>query len=245
MDPRDFLIFLYRRLLAVLMITVLAVLLGLGYTLQFDKGSKNGLMFLTFGMEIPDAVPAVYMITSDGHNIVDHFAETVQGWFLNPAFDARIDAAAGQDVSLSVRKQEKQNLLVEFAVPLDGDLELAGNAILDNVQEDMTDYSLATNTDFVLALSSMTKFETPPNYLMNGLVGGLLGFLFVIFFFLLFDYLKRRVSFPFQAERIVGVAPIHGADGDEIIVVELGRTTEHDLKRHLSEQGGPFDYIVK
>lgn len=245
MDPRDFLHFIYRRFLAVVLITTIGLGLGLGYTFSYDKGTRNGLIFITLGMEIPEGIPASYMITSDGHNVVDHFAETVQGWFLNPAMDERIDDLAGADASVSVRKQEKQNLLVEVTVEKNDNAQVATEAVLEILKEDVISYDGITNTDFVVALSSMTFSETAPNYLMNGAVGGLLGFLFVILFFLLVDYLLRRVSFPSQVERLVGAAPLHAPRHDEVIVVELGRTTEHDLKRILSEKGGPFDYILK
>lgn len=245
MDPREFLHFIYRRFLAVVLITSIGFGLGLGYTFLYDKGSQSGLIFITLGMEIPEGIPASYMITSDGHNVVDHFAETVQGWFLNPAMDARIDELAGVDASVSVRKQEKQNLLVEIKVGKTDDVQKAADAVLAILKEDVASYDGITNTDFVVALSSVTFSKTAPNYLVHGTVGGLMGFLFIVLFFLLMDYLLRRVSFPSQVERLVGAAPLIAPSHDEVIVVELGRTTEHDLRRMLSEKGGPFEYILK
>ncbi len=244
MDPRDFLIFLYRRLLVVLMITILGALLGLGYTLQFDQGKQSGLIFLTFGMEIPDGISAAYVVTSDGHNVVDHFTETVQGWFLNPAMDAEIDELAGTDVQLAVRKQEKQNLLIEAYVAMDGDVGQATQAVLTVLEDDIAAYNAATNGVFVLALSSVTESVITPKYALNGIVGALLAFVFINLFFLSFEYFQRRLSFPFQVERLVGAAPLI-TDEDGVMVVHLGRTTEHDLKKAIREQGGPFDYTLK
>ncbi len=193
MDPQDLLIFFRRHLLKVFIVALLTALLGLGYTWKFDEGKQGGLIFLTMGMEIPDAIPAAYLVTSDGHNVVDHFTETVQGWLVNPAMDTRIDALAGTDVDLAIRKQEKQNLLVTMTIPIEADVDVAKEAVLAVVQEDIAIYNQATNSDYVLVLSSMSPFETPPQYLLNMIVGGLLGGVFVIFCLLFWDnFLKSK-----------------------------------------------------
>ncbi|MBT5016110.1 hypothetical protein HN748_00265 [Candidatus Peregrinibacteria bacterium] len=191
MDPREFLNFIWRHAVVILMVTVLTALLGASYTWRFDEGEKGGLIFLTMGMEIPDAIPAAYLVTSDGHNVVDHFTETVQGWLVNPALDTRIDELAGTDVQLAIRKQEKQNLLVTMTVPMEADVAQSKEAVLTVINQDIDIYNEVTNSDYVLVLSSISEFETPPQYALNMIVGGMLGVVFITLLMLFGDYILK------------------------------------------------------
>ncbi|HLG26116.1 MAG TPA: hypothetical protein VI588_05055, partial [Candidatus Gracilibacteria bacterium] len=47
----------------------------------------------------------------------DNFTETVQGWFKNPGLLNEINESVGEDIDISARRQEKQNLVITFDAP--------------------------------------------------------------------------------------------------------------------------------
>ncbi len=252
MDPRDFFSFLRRRLLPLFIVAVIALVISVGYTWKYDEGEKGALVFMTIGMDVSAEMPASYL-TTDGPNVVDQFTETVQGWLFNPAFLARVDEQSGTEVSLGVRKQEKQNLLVTVTVPVEEDAMMASEAMLNVLDEEFANYNAMSNTGFLVALSSVTPFGDDPQYGWNAVVLVFLALVVAIVVFLMRDYLGRRVTFGYQVEAIVGAAPLlrisrhrlaRMEENESVVVVELGVTSEDYLRELARRVGGPFDYLL-
>lgn len=257
MDPRDFLSFLRRRLLPLFVVAILAAVLSVGYTLKYDKGNQGAMIFVTLGLVVQEDVPASYFITNEEHNVIDQFTETVQGWLFNPAFLRKVNEAtnesAGYDVELSARKQEKQNLLITAMVPQGSKVSWASAAVVSTLEEEIEAYNMATNSNFVLALHSSTSLESAPSYALNAAVFILLSLLVLVLLFLLREYLARRVSFAFQVEAIVGGSPVVRVprghlmrieEDSDVLVVELGVTSEDTLREWVRRFGPGFDYIL-
>ena len=255
MDPRDFLSFIYRRFLPIVLVIVIGAVCALGYTLKYDKGAHGALIFLTLGMEVEEGTPADSYVTNESHNVIDQFTETVQGWLFNPALLGRVNELAGNEVGLSVRKQEKQNLLVTVSVEPGVDSEAASQVVLMVLEEEIEAYNAATNAGFVLALSSISALDEEPQHVLNVVIGMLLAAIFMIVGLLLWEYIERRVSFAFQVENILGVPPLARLNSekylskldvdDSILVIKLGETSEdylHELARLA--QGVSIDYIL-
>ncbi|EKD93323.1 MAG: hypothetical protein ACD_28C00178G0001 [uncultured bacterium] len=177
---------------------------AVGTTAYTDHSERGSTIFLTIGMQVQEIGRADIYPTNQTYNLVDEFTETIQGWLLNPAFTSRVDQMVGADVSFSFRKQERQNIVVTLQMGEEVDVVRASNAFIAALGQEIQTYNNSTNTPFVLALSSFTPYETQPQFKLNALVGLFLGLFLSLFGVLSFEYLRRRLSFAFQAESLWG-----------------------------------------
>lgn len=208
MDPREFLFFVRRRL-SLILITMLVVLgIGLGYTAQSSRETQGATLFLTLGMVIPEDVPLGAFVANQNQTVVDQFTETVMGWLRNPALLKRIEEKVGFPLSLGIRKQEKQNVIVTFTIPEGVDVSATAQAVVDVARGEIDAYNDVTDAGFILALSSVTPFAVTPAWGMNAGVSLGFGFLLGMFIAAFSDYFRRRVSFSFQVEQIAGKSPL-------------------------------------
>jgi hypothetical protein len=208
MDPRDLISFMRRYLVGFIVMIAVFVFLGWSYTSHYDLGESRADIFLTLGLSVENGLSIEELVTNESHNVVDQFTETVQGWLQNPSLLDRVNELAGEEVVISARKQEKQNLLVSLHLPLGHDLENARVAFITVLEEEINDYNEATYTSFVLALSSMMPFETASNLKLNILTSMMLGLFFYFLIFGLWEYLLRKVTFSFQVESLLGGIPL-------------------------------------
>lgn len=207
MDPRDLFSFLRRRWLVVFIMTVLALGIA-GFQTSKNEGDRGALIFVTMGMEMPEVTSADFYVTNESHNVIDQFTETVQGWLFNPSLLEDINVEAGQRVQLSVRKQEKQNLLVTVTVPIDGDVDAASSAVLIVLDRELAAYNRMTNAHFLVAGSSVNAFENSPTHALDLAVGGFVGLIVGILCAVGGEYARRRLSFAFQVASWMNKAPL-------------------------------------
>jgi len=198
-----------RHLVFIVGMCLVGFFLGIGYTFYFDHGEKGATIFLTIGMQVSENTSADQYVTNESNNVIDQFTETIQGWFLNPAFQVRVNNRIGFDTSLSFRKQEKQNLVVNLVVPSLVDPTRAANELINELKNEIQAYDKATGSHFVLALSSITAYEKDSNIRLNILVALLLGFFSGILLVGLWEYFNRKVSFGFQVETILEKQPLY------------------------------------
>lgn len=207
MDPREFFSFLKRRWLVLLIAIVIGVSIGLSYSIKNDGKTREALIFVTLGMEVDSGTPADFYVTNESANVVDQFTETVQGWLYNPSLLERMSAEAGMPLSIGVRKQEKQNLLVTVSFPSFADSAMIPGAVLSVLNREIVTYNSMTHTSFVLALNSVTLSDPSSSRMVNSVVGGGLALFFAFLLVLLMEYATYRVSFSYHVEKLVGQAP--------------------------------------
>jgi capsular polysaccharide biosynthesis protein len=207
MDPREFLVFLRRRMASIVVVVLIFFGLAMGYTQQ-SSAEEGATIFLTIGAQLPDGVSVGALGASQNENVVDQFTQTVQGWVSNPEFVRDVQDLVQVPVGLSVRKQEKQNLLVTVHMPAEHDGAKSSSDVAEQVVEAMNteiaSYNELTNASFVVAVSSVTPYVNAPNWKLNGMVGILLGLIIGIVGFALVEYSRRTLTFEFQASSLFG-----------------------------------------
>lgn len=248
MDPREFFVLLKRRLLLILVGVLIFGGVAFVYTGQLES-EEGTTIFVTMGATLPDGVAVGALGASQNENVVDQFTQTVQGWVSNPDFQRRVEERVGEAVSMGVRKQEKQNLIVTVSP------KSAASSVMMILDEEMLVYNERTNTSFVVALSSMTSYLNEPNLKLNLLVAVLLGLLVMGVGVVLGEYLRRTLTFEFQVASLLGDSPLvrlkskfirsdldgfltlYSKGDGQLFLLELGDTGFSHHRAYLEEHG--------
>lgn len=150
----------YRVLTIILVIGAFAI--SSAYTIWFTQPKYERLVFLSIGLEQPvDPTAAELWIEAN-----DYMTESIQGWLIDPGFKNSIP----YEFSLSVKKQEKQNLLVR-ATAQDAEIaQKAATAILENLQSAIDQYNTATKGTVVITRTTQSENVIMPSVKTNSAV---------------------------------------------------------------------------
>ena len=156
----------WKKIAIIAVITAIAsIVFGYGYLQhKYETTLFLSIGSITDGNSILDNVEAA-----------DHFAETVQGWFKNPAFLKQVNKLSGIDAGLSARKQEKQNLIVTYKTLNDDDGKYIATAVNTSVEMEIKKYNQTTKSSFTLALFSSDTKELGDRTLFLAVFGLLIG----------------------------------------------------------------------
>ncbi len=200
MTFQSFLYLIYRRLLSITIITFLVggAVVSFGYSMGFMKGN-NTTIFITIGAEESVSSPSLGSLY-DTVQAADFFAETIQGWFKNPEFLRNVQTGTSEPLNFSVRKQEKQNLVVTVHTQQPWDSKILGSVLEHAIEE----YNSVSKTSFHLAhFGRGVQSQSFPLFLF-AFVGLLAGLLFSVIAAWFYEYLCGYVSDAETAENILG-----------------------------------------
>jgi capsular polysaccharide biosynthesis protein len=217
MDPRELFSFFKRRCASLFAVSAIVFFGAWAISAQTLEPTQDALVFITVGMDVENGQGQAIILSDNLDEILDSFTETVQGWLFNPAFLDNLQDQLGFSVSLTARKQEKQNILVTLSLPSDVSTASAdpealvvttAETFLALLSEEMDQYNAQTHASFVVALHSITPMQSSPAYALTVVVSTILAFIGVTVFLLLVEYVKARVTFLSQVERELGKKPI-------------------------------------
>ncbi|MBU1018586.1 MAG: hypothetical protein ABII07_05015 [Patescibacteria group bacterium] len=263
MDVRNYFQYLWRVKWRAIVVGMIFGVCGLLYSITFLTTTYEGFVFLTVGMEQGSYPQDAEAFGARGVTEADnYFAETVQGWTMDPSFANQVSERVGESVSVSARKQERQNLIFQVFAGSSEVAELAARETVAELSERLSSYNDVMKTSYAIANPEVTVYERIPQVLFNVFTGFVLGFLILVFGFLTLEYLRGVVSFGFQVEKIFGKGAVPGnfdikvfvkvkdefkisdVQGNNCLVfVKMGMTKEQDLEI-ISRVAGNIEWTV-
>jgi hypothetical protein len=162
----------WKKIITVAVITaVLSAVFGYFY----NKTAFNNTIFITIaaGQASNLGQPSEPFETVQAS---DSFTETVMGWFKNPSFLEQVKSVSGQNVDFSVRKQEKQNLVVTFKTGTSEEGKRIGQITEEVLRGEIAKYNQATDSDFRMPVADIFSKEGtihPALFAVAGLFFGL------------------------------------------------------------------------
>ena len=121
----------------------------------------------------------------------DAFTETIQGWFKNPVMVEQIRSGAQYNVDFSVRKQEKQNLLVTFKTQTAEQGKKVALVTEETIRAQIGKYNRETGADITVPTSDFFSKEGTINLAVFAGMGAVMGFILAYF---LSALLQRFIS---------------------------------------------------
>ncbi len=250
MDVRNYFCFLWRIKWKALIIGAIFAVCGFVYSIAAIGMTYEGVVFLTIGMEqseySDDAFGARGVTEADYY-----FAQTVQGWTLDPSFQTQANARmTSGSFSVTARQQERQNMILQVIASDASLIEEAALASVDELEERLDSYNETMQTSYTIANPEITSYITDPPYKVNAVAGFLLGILFVIFAQLCYEFSAGVMSFPFQAEKILGKRPIDPSYlGEKGYVLGVGCKVSKKYGREVADKNdlksGSHLFVVK
>lgn len=165
-----------KRWIAILIVTFIGTAAALGIALTRDPSTHEATLFLSIGTKQINSSSSTF----DDVQAADRFTETLQGWFKNPDLIKRIEEKTGESVSLSARKQEKQNLIVTLPAMSEEMADTIANITIQELKQDIQQYNASTGSQYTLALASVTIEEQKAKTLIFGLIGFVFGIVFAL-----------------------------------------------------------------
>ncbi|MFA6527936.1 MAG: hypothetical protein WCT46_00125 [Candidatus Gracilibacteria bacterium] len=205
MDVRNYLSFLWRIKWKAIVVGIVCGVSAFVYTSSFSEKSYEAIVFMSIGMEqgvYPDQAEA---FGARGVTEADYyFAQTVQGWSMDPSFGDQVNERVSGSVSVTARQQERQNVIFSIIGNDEEIVNLAATATVDELTERLASYNGTMETSYKVANPEITIWTHEPKVLFNGLIGFLFGVLLVVGFYLVYEYFTGTVSFAFQAGEVFG-----------------------------------------
>ena len=241
MDVRNYFYFLWRVKWKALIVGVIFAICGAVYSVAVTGVTYEGVVFLTVGLEQEAYVHlenAEEYGTKGSTEDDYYFAQTVQGWTMDPSFQeqANLRMTSGS-FTVTARQQERQNIIFQVFASDASLIEEAAWVTVDELEERLDSYNETMQTSYKIANPEVTSYLKDPPYKVNAVAGLLLGLLLVIFVQLCYEFFAGIVSFPFQVEKILGKGSIDpsylGKDG---YVLGVGCNVKKKYGRELAHK---------
>ncbi len=221
MDFKSHLKLILRHLLPITAVIVVTILCALFFGKSFLATGYDATVFTTITVKSENT--SSQLATSyDDVRAADHFTETVQGWFKNPAFLKSIRESElnrfilimAEDFTISAERQEKQNLVINFHVDGQDRVQNISNATISVLESAIHKYNQTSDTDFAIASHEtyFTESASKLNFLL--LFALILGLCAGIGLSYLYEYLTGKILSPLHAEDILNkkaaeIIPFH------------------------------------
>ena len=165
-----------RRWKEIIAVTVLTAVLAVVFGYFYNKTAYNNTIFINIGSGQAtgfDSSASPYETVQ----AADSFSETVQGWFKNPVLVDQIRTRSEYNVDFSVRKQEKQNLVVTFRTETPGQGKKVALVTEEAIRSEIGKYNRDTGGDFRMPVSDIYAKEGTIHLAVFALLGTILGFI--------------------------------------------------------------------
>ncbi len=128
----------WRNKIFIISVTVAITILGF-ILISAQLASKySATLFISIAVK--DQNTSLNSSTLENLQAADLFTETIQGWFKNPNFMKRIKDSKLEISEITAKKQEKQNLLINFETEQKIESEQAQKVILETLNSELDTY---------------------------------------------------------------------------------------------------------
>lgn len=176
MNIQDHLKLAYRNKYLIIITTLACVLSG--YFFYINQSSNHYETNQLISFAIQNQKPSV-SDSSPYENLeaADQITESIQGWFISPAFLNELQQQTTLNYSIKARKQEKNNLLITFNSENQLNAQKYSEQILKSLQNRLDQYNQKSDLRINAAITESqtnTKNSNPILYLSLGFLIGLI-----------------------------------------------------------------------
>lgn len=201
MNFYDYLKLAARNTYLIIIVTLISAGGGYIFSQSLNANPYGATLFVTFGIE-----DKTTKTTSSYENLqaADQMTDSIQGWFKDPSFTNEINRNSKLDTNIQAKKQEKDNLLINFSSSDQESALLITNQILKSLNSRITQYNSQSDLKVTIATYNLDiSLQTTKNNILI-LVGGIIGFLVGFFGSLLWENIIQVIKSNRQFEALSG-----------------------------------------
>jgi len=181
---KEFLSTLFTHWKKIALIAVLTAIAATAFGIIYNRNSFSATIFINIGA-IQDNTFSNPGNPFEALQAADQFTESVQGWFKNPLLLETIRTESGIRADFSIRKQEKQNLLITYKTDSLESAKTIAEITRKNLEKQITIYNGRNSSNFTIPSydSFITESQLPlVLFSMLGLFAGIfIGYYLTIF----------------------------------------------------------------
>lgn len=179
----DHLKLIRRKWKTITLITIITLGSSLVSAYYYFQG-YNSTIFLSIGLK-QNLTVSPY----DNLQAADQFTETIQGWFKNQQLIKSIEDQSQIRPEFSVRKQEKQNLVVSYKTTTSEQAQKLATSTKDVLQKNLLAYNQANNTEYNLSVFNNSTEKSTYNPITITIIGLIFGFIVGVFIAYCYEYI--------------------------------------------------------
>ena len=175
MNFKEYLKLAFRNRYLITIITVLCLFVSYFIFTQQNKSNLENTLFISFSIQNQQPSNTNYS-PYENLQAADQITESIQGWMITPAFQAELNQLSKLNYSAKVKKQEKNNLLINYSSDTSENAVTYQNQLIQSLQKRLTQYNQQSDLKINLAFSDLktdSKSTNPVLYLFLGLIVGL------------------------------------------------------------------------
>ncbi len=190
MEQFNYIGFLFRNWKSILIVTILVAISAGVFGVIKNKTVYQATVFINIGAKQNNQNTSLL----EAVQAADQFTETIQGWFKDPSFLAKISNGSTE---ISARKQEKQNLIVEYVKSTPEEAINLSSEIKQGLQEQLESYNSQTQNGFTIGVFSTTV--NTKNYplglvIILGIIGGFMGGQALAYVFEYISFVSKKIK---------------------------------------------------
>jgi len=138
----------------------------------YDRYKVDNTLFLIVGIQDKHQVNSSY----ENLEAAEQIAESMQGWFKDPAFLDDLQAKSGYSYAVKAKTQEKNNIIVNFSAADTASSNIYQKELLSLLMQKISSYNQSSDLQINLASSAFniaTRAESLPLFLFLAAVIGL------------------------------------------------------------------------
>ncbi len=168
------------------------------YVQNTNKPYYQNTIFISFSSNLSDESNLPYILNPI--ETTDYFTESVQGWFLSPGLNNRINSNLEQKISLSSIKQEKQNLLLTYQTEQQSTEN--PEIIKQELEKDLSKFNSISDLDFSISLYDFHQQEIKPNLFKSLIIYIILSIVIGYLLALAYELVFRKLNSKDQIKQI-------------------------------------------
>lgn len=179
MNFSDYLKLILRNKLLIIIVAVFSVAAAYFYSTTFNSNPYQSTLFLTFGIQDKAISPTTS--TYENLEAADQITESIQGWFKDPGFTNQITQTSQLNYPINAKKQEKNNLIIEFNSPDLTSAQHYSDSIVSSLNQRLLQYNSKSDLQINIATSTLDNQRSANRiYLILAValgIGLIIGFL--------------------------------------------------------------------
>jgi hypothetical protein len=190
---KTFLTLFFNHWKKIALIALLTAIAATAFGIVYNRNSVSATIFINIGA-IQDNAFGNTENPYDALQAADQFTESVMGWFKNPQLLETIRTQSGEQVDFSVRKQEKQNLLITYKTTSLESAKGIADVTRNNLEKTITVYNGRNSSNFTMPSFDTSLKESHLPLVLFALFGLVAGCFIGYFLALFWDILIKEYS---------------------------------------------------